>query len=154
MRTPSSSGTSREYPEHPRVGVGTVVLDGDQVLLVKRGRHPALGKWSIPGGLVDLGEATAEAAQREVLEECGIRVRLTGVAGVVDRVIRDAEGRVRYHYVLVDYAGCPESRAICAGTDAAEVRWVPIADLERYDTTEGLLDMIQRARALCQGGHG
>ncbi len=154
MSTPSSSETSREYPEHPRVGVGTVVLDGDQVLLVKRGRQPALGKWSIPGGLVDLGEATAEAAKREVLEECGIRVRLAGVAGVVDRVIRDAGGRVQYHYVLVDYAAHPETRLICAGSDAAEVRWVPIGDIERYDTTEGLLGMIQRARALCQGGHG
>jgi ADP-ribose pyrophosphatase YjhB (NUDIX family) len=131
-----------------------VVLDGDRVLLVRRGRQPALGKWSIPGGLVDLGETTAEAAKREVLEECGLRVRLAGVAGVVDRVVRDPDGRVRYHYVLVDYAAYPETRRVCAGTDAAEVRWVPIGEVEGYDTTEGLLDMIQRARTLCQGGHG
>lgn len=126
------------------------MLDGDRVLLVQRGRQPAAGKWSIPGGLVDLGESTADAAQREVLEECGIRVRLAGVAGVVDRVIRDADGRVRYHYVLVDYAAHPESRAVRAGTDAADVRWVPIGEVERYDTTEGLLEMIRCAVAVCQ----
>lgn len=154
MSAAGSSRTSREYPDHPRVGVGTVVLDGDRVLLVKRGRPPALGKWSIPGGLVDLGETTAEAARREVLEECGIRARLVGIAGVVDRVIRDDSGRVRYHYVLVDYAARPEGGALRAGDDAAEVRWVPIAEVARYDATDGLVDMIDRAAAISRGGSG
>ncbi len=154
MSTASPPAISREYPDHPRVGVGAVVLDGARVLLVKRGRKPAEGKWSIPGGLVDLGETTDDAARREVLEECGIKVRLLGVAGVVDRVIRDADGRVRYHYVLVDYAARPEGREICAGTDAAEVRWVPIAEVDRYDTTDGLADMVRRAVAMVQGGSG
>jgi ADP-ribose pyrophosphatase YjhB (NUDIX family) len=136
------------------VGVGAVVLDGDRVLLVKRGGQPAEGKWSIPGGLVDLGETTEDAARREVREECGIGVRLAGIAGVVERVIRDADGRVRYHYVLVDYAAHPESGAIRAGTDAADVRWVAIAELGRYETTEGLAEMIHRAAAMSQGGTG
>ncbi len=153
MSTGGPSAISREYPDHPRVGVGAVVLDGDRVLLVKRGQGPARGKWSIPGGLVDLGERTDDAARREVLEECGITVRLLGVAGVVDRVIRDDDGRVRYHYVLVDYAARPESREVCAGTDAAEARWVPIAEVERYDTTDGLVDMIRRAVAIARGGN-
>lgn len=130
------------------------MLDGDRVLLVRRGGQPAAGKWSIPGGLVDLGETTAAAARREVLEECGIRVRLAGLAGVVDRVIRDAAGRVRYHYVLIDYVAHPEDRAVRAGTDAAEARWVSIAELDRYDTTEGLADMIHRAAAMSEGGRG
>ncbi len=154
MSTASPPATSREYPDHPRVGVGAVVLDGDRVLLVKRGRGPAEGKWSIPGGLVDLGERTDDAARREVREECGITVRLLGLVGVVDRVIRDADGRVRYHYVLVDYAACPESREVCAGTDAAEARWVPIAEVDRYDTTDGLVDMIRRAVTIARGGSG
>ena len=152
MSAAGSSPTSREYPDHPRVGVGAVVLDGDRVLLVRRDRSPAAGKWSIPGGLVDLGETTAEAARREVREECGIAVRLLGVAGVVDRVIRDDAGRVRYHYVLVDFAARPESGPVQAGSDAAEACWVPISEVERFDTTAGLMDMIHRAIAVSQGG--
>jgi 8-oxo-dGTP diphosphatase len=148
MSTGNAPSISREYPDHPRVGVGAVVLDGDRVLLVKRGGQPSAGKWSVPGGLVELGESTQEAARREVMEECGIRVRLAGVAGVVDRVVRDAAGRVRYHYVLVDYLAHPEDGTICAGSDAADVRWVPVAEVAAYDITDGLVDMIQRALVL------
>jgi ADP-ribose pyrophosphatase YjhB (NUDIX family) len=139
---------SREYPDWPRVGVGAVVLHRGRVLLVRRGHAPASGKWSIPGGSVDLGETTADAARREVREECGIEVRLAGVAGVVDRVIRDGDGRVRYHWVLVDYLAFPESDAVVAGSDAAEACWVPLDEVEQLDTTEALVDMIQRAVAL------
>ena len=142
---------SREYPDHPRVGVGAVVLDGDRVLLVRRGHAPAAGKWSLPGGLVHVGETTREAVVREVAEECGLAVRAVDIAGVVERVTRDESGRVRYHYLLVDYLAIPESTAIEAGSDAAEARWVPIARVAEYDTTDGLLDMIRRAQAL-RGG--
>jgi len=142
----------REYPEAPRVGVGTVVLRDGHVLLVRRGGAPAQGKWSIPGGLVELGETTEAAAIREVEEECGLRVRLLGLAGVIDRITRDAEGRVRYHYVLVDYAAVPESGITRAGSDAAEVRWVPVGELDRYETTDGLAAMIERAVSLSEGG--
>lgn len=142
----------REYPEVPRVGVGVVILKDGQVLLVRRGVPPSQGKWSIPGGLVQLGESAEAAAIREVEEECGLKVRLLGLAGVVDRIIRDGEGRVRYHYVLVDYAAVPEAGSARAGSDAAEVRWVPVQDVGRYDTTEGLATMIQRAMHLSEGG--
>ena len=144
--------SSREYPEVPRVGVGAVVLRDGHVLLVRRGHPPALGKWSIPGGLVNLGETTEAAAIREVEEECGLKVRLLGLAGVVDRITRDAEGRVRYHYVLVDYLAVPDTGTAHAGSDAAEVRWVPVGDLDRYDTTDGLAAMVQRAVSLSEGG--
>jgi 8-oxo-dGTP diphosphatase len=154
MSTDSEPSTSREYPDHPRVGVGAVVLDGDRVLLVKRGGQPSAGKWSVPGGLVELGETMQEAARREVLEECGIHVRLGGVAGVLDRVVRDAAGRVRYHYVLVDYVAHPDDGTICAGSDAADVRWVPVAEVAGYDITDGLVDMIERAVALSRGVAG
>ena len=143
---------SREYPDSPRVGVGAVVFHAGRVLLVKRGRPPGVGRWSLPGGLVELGETTAEAARREVAEECGIAVRVAAVAGVVDRVIRDDRGRIQYHYVLVDYLAYAESDAICAGTDAADVRWVRAEDLHALDVTEGLRDMVGRAMALASGG--
>ena len=144
---------SREYPDYPRVGVGAIVLHEGRVLLVKRGHAPGLGLWSVPGGLVDLGESTVEAARREVEEECGLKVRIAGLVGVLDRVTRDAEGRVRYHWVLIDYLAVPDSNdAITAGSDAAEVRWVTIDDVERLPITEGLVDMIRRAAALSGGG--
>jgi len=144
---------TREYPDHPRVGVGAIVLHEGCVLLVKRGRAPALGLWSLPGGLVDLGETTVDAVRREVEEECGLEVRIAGLVGVLDRVMRDAEGRVRYHWVLVDYLAFPESNdTITAGSDAAEVRWVTIDEVERLPITEGLVDMIRRADALRAGG--
>ncbi len=142
----------REYPNVPRVGVGVVILTEGQVLLVRRGAPPSRGKWSLPGGLVQLGESAEAAAVREVEEECGLRVRLLGLAGVVDRITRDAEGQVRYHYVLVDYVAVPEVGIARAGSDAAEVRWVSLGDLDRYDTTDGLAAMVQRAVGLSEGG--
>ena len=142
---------SREYPDCPRVGVGGVVLHEGHVLLVRRSRPPVAGKWSIPGGMVELGETTAEAVVREIEEECGLRVRLGGVAGVLDRVTRDPDGRVRYHWVLVDYVAFPESGMLTAGSDAADAQWVRIDDVETLDVTDGLIDMIRRAVALTEG---
>jgi ADP-ribose pyrophosphatase YjhB (NUDIX family) len=144
---------SREYPDYPRVGVGAIVLHESRVLLVKRGQAPGLGLWSVPGGLVDLGETTVEAARREVEEETGLKVRIAGLVGVLDRVTRDAEGRVRYHWVLIDYLAVPESiDTLTAGSDAAEVRWVTIDEVDRLPITEGLVDMIRRAAALSGAG--
>jgi 8-oxo-dGTP diphosphatase len=139
---------SREYPDYPRVGVGAVVLDGDRVLLVRRGGQPSAGKWSLPGGLVELGETIEDAIRRELREECGLDVTLGGVAGVIDRVVRDEEGRVRYHYVLVDFLAHPVSSEVVAGSDAAEARWLPIERVEELETTVGIRDMIDRARTL------
>jgi ADP-ribose pyrophosphatase YjhB (NUDIX family) len=145
---------NREYPDCPRVGVGAVVLSRGRVLLARRGKAPAEGRWSLPGGLVELGETTLDAVRREVAEECGLKIRVAGLAGVLDRVTRDADGRVRYHWVLVDYLAFPETDddTITAGDDAAEVRWVPIDEVERMVTTDGLVDMIRRAAALAAGG--
>jgi ADP-ribose pyrophosphatase YjhB (NUDIX family) len=141
---------AREYPDAPRVGVGAVILEGDRVLLVKRGQAPSLGKWSIPGGLVHLGESIADAVRREVLEECGVRIRILELCGVIDRVRHApadgaADTRVHYHYVIIDYLAAIESGEPHAGSDAAEVRWVPIDEVGTYDTTDGLADMVHRA---------
>jgi ADP-ribose pyrophosphatase YjhB (NUDIX family) len=155
---------AREYPDAPRVGVGAVIVDGARVLLVKRGQPPSQGKWSIPGGLIHLGERLEDAVRREIREECGLGVRLLGVCGVIDRVRLAPDNgsehggsehgseppRVHYHYVIVDFAAVIEEGVPRAGSDAAEVRWVPIAELERYDTTDGLAGMVRRAVALYQ----
>ena len=141
---------AREFPDAPRVAVGAVVLDGDRVLLVRRGHPPGQGKWSIPGGLVHLGERIEDALVREIEGESGLRVRLLGLCGVIDRVVREQDA-VRYHYVIIDYVAESVGGRLQAGSDAAEVRWVNVDDLGQYDTTDGLADMIHRARAL-QGG--
>ncbi|MBI2528535.1 MAG: NUDIX hydrolase [Candidatus Rokubacteria bacterium] len=141
----------REYPDAPRVGVGAVVLDGPRVLLVQRGRPPGEGKWSIPGGLVHLGERLEDAVMREVEEECGVRVALLGVCGVIDRVVYDeaagapARPAIRYHWVIIDYAARVAGGRLEVGSDAADARWVPVAELDRYDTTAGIADMVRRA---------
>jgi 8-oxo-dGTP diphosphatase len=145
---------SREYPDYPRVGVGAVILHEDKVLLVRRGQSPSFGKWSLPGGLVELGESTTEAIAREILEECGIKIRVVDVAGVITRVVKDDADRVRYHYVLVDYLAHPDSLDVVAGSDAGEARWFEIEDVANLDTTQGLLDMIRRAQALRGGTSG
>jgi len=123
---------------------------------VRRGEPPSQGKWSIPGGLVHLGEHLEDAVVREVQEECGLRVRLLGLCGVIDRIVPgeaagpDRPARIRYHYIIVDYVAEPVSGTLRAGSDAAETRWVPIAEVGRYTTTEGLVSMIQRAVRLRQ----
>jgi 8-oxo-dGTP diphosphatase len=139
----------REFPDAPRVGVGAVILDGDRVLLARRGHAPSLGKWSIPGGVVDLGERIEDALVREIEEESGLHVRLLGLCGVIDRVVREADA-VRYHYVIIDYVAEVVGGLLQAGSDAAEVRWVSVDDLGQYDTTDGLADMVHRARVIQQ----
>ena len=137
----------REFPDAPRVGVGAVVFDGDHVLLVRRGAPPSAGKWSIPGGLVELGERLEDAARREVEEESGLHVRLLGLCGVIDRVVRDnGEDPVRYHWVIVDYAAVVEGGTLQAGSDAADARWVPLDEVSTWETTAGVPEMIARAR--------
>ncbi len=146
----------REFPDAPRVGVGAVVLDGDRVLLVRRGRPPAEGQWSLPGGLVHLGERLEDAVVREVEEECGLRVALLGLCGVVDRIVHAGAGfpekrdAIRYHWVIVDYAARVAGGALRAGSDAAEVEWVPLAELPARATTAGIADMVARAVTVCE----
>lgn len=140
---------AREFPDAPRVAVGGVVLDGDRVLLVRRGQAPSVGRWSIPGGLVHLGEALPDAVVREIHEESGLHVRVLGLCGVIDRVIRGDDGAVRYHYVIIDYVSIVEGgTSLCAGDDAAEARWVPFDEIATYDVTDGVADMVRRAFAL------
>lgn len=144
----------REYPQSPLVAAAAVVVDGDRVLLVRRGREPARGRWSAPGGLVELGEGTAAAAEREAREEAGLSVRATEVLAVVDRVARDGDGRVRSHYVIVDWLATPLGGAIRAGDDAEAVAWLTLGEAAALPLTEGLMPVLEAALARARGGRG
>jgi ADP-ribose pyrophosphatase YjhB (NUDIX family) len=138
----------RSYPERPFVGVGVVVLRGDEVLLIQRGKPPKAGDWSIPGGAQHLGETVAEAALREVREETGLEVRLGEHLAVVDSIQRDADGGVAFHYTLVDFAAYWVAGEPVAGDDAAAVSWARIDELDRY----GLWDETVRVIRLAADG--
>ncbi len=144
-RPPESTECRREYPHRPLVGVGATVFDGDRVLLIQRGRDPARGKWSLPGGLVKLGESLEEAVRREVKEETGIHVRPLDLVACLDRVIRDAEGRIAYHYVLLDFLCEPLAGEPTPGSDVTDCRYVPLDRLSSLDLTRGTLRVVFRA---------
>ena len=143
----------REYPEAPIAGVGAVIVReardrSQQVLLIRRAQEPLKGEWSLPGGAVELGETLEEAVCREVLEETGLAVETIDVVQAFDRISRDADGRVRYHYVLVDFlcrvnAGAPAPEAVVCATDALEARWAGPDDLAGL--TPLTLDVIRKA---------
>jgi 8-oxo-dGTP diphosphatase len=137
----------RVYPERPLVGVGVVVRQAGKVLLIKRGQPPRQGEWSIPGGLVRLGERMEDCAIREVMEETGLSVRLAGFIDVVDLIERDETSAVRYHYAMVDFVADWVSGEAMAGDDAADVAWVALEELESYRLWEKTAEIIRRGLA-------
>ena len=136
----------REYPEAPIVGVGAVVIKGTEVLLVRRGSEPLKGEWSLPGGALEVGETLQQGVVREVFEETGMTVTPAGVIEILDRIIKDEEsGRVRYHYVLIDFVCRVISGSPRVGSDADEVRWVDRAALEEYRVAPVTVRVIEKA---------
>ena len=134
----------RLYPERPMVGVGVLIRDGDRYLIVKRGAEPDAGLWSIPGGLVEVGERASDAAAREAMEETGLDVEIEDVLGVVDKIVRDDASRVKYHFVIVDYMAEPRGGAVRAASDALEARWVRAEELPGYELTPTLVELLKR----------
>ncbi len=135
----------REYPDRPIVGVGAVIVRGDRVLLVRRGNEPLRNQWSIPGGVVELGETLREAAAREALEETGLIVQPTDVLDAVDSLSRDRIGRPQYHYVLIDILCRVISGELRAGTDVTEAEWFTGEQLDQLAITEPALRILRGA---------
>lgn len=133
-----------EYPSEPRAAVGAVVMRGDRVLLVERGNPPALGVWALPGGSVELGETLQQAAEREVLEETGVVVRAGAVVHAFDAVVREDDGRVRFHYVIVDLECEYVSGEALAGCDARDARFVTREEFAALRSSRATVDLLRR----------
>ena len=138
----------REYPPRPIVGIGVAVLRPDAVLLVRRGRPPNLGAWSLPGGAQELGETAEAAARRELHEETGLRVGPLLLAAHVDSIHRDPDGRVRYHYTIIDFAARFADGDVQAGDDVTEAAWAAFDQFERYALWHEAIRVIGVARTL------
>lgn len=139
---------SRLYPPRPIVGIGVAVLRPGAVLLVRRGKPPNAGSWSLPGGAQELGETAMEAARRELLEEAGLTVGSLELAAQVDSIHRDPDGRVRYHYTIIDFAAHWTEGEARPGGDVTEVAWVAFEDFDRYNLWDEARRVVAVARRL------
>ena len=144
--------STRAYPDRPFAGVGAVIVDGaGRVLLVKRRFEPLAGQWSLPGGAVDVGETLAACVIREMREETGLDVEVGPVIEVFDRITHDGDGRVQYHFVLVDYVCRPIGGTLSADSDVADVAWAQANDLGHFGLTDKATDVIGRGLLLAAG---
>ena len=135
---------SREYPDRPLVGVGAVIVKDSRVLLIRRGQAPLLGELSLPGGVLECGETLREATIREAREETGLIVETGELLGVYERAIRSEDGRVRYHYVLIDFLCRAVGGDMKAGSDASDVRWFESAELDGLKLPRDTRDVIEK----------
>jgi 8-oxo-dGTP diphosphatase len=135
---------NREFPETPLVGVGVIIIEDARVLLVKRAHPPLQAQWSIPGGVLEVGELIREAAIREAREETGLIVDPVELLGVYDRILRNPERRVQYHYVLIDFLCRKVGGELTAASDASEVRWFTREELPALHLAEDTLDVVNK----------
>lgn len=135
----------RNYPDRPLLGVGALIFRDDHILLVRRANPPLQGEWSIPGGLVETGETTKEAIVREVREETGLDVEPVKLVEVFERILRDQDASVEYHFVLIDYSCRIVSGVAKAGSDVSEVRWAKLEELELLAVAKDTCEVIRRA---------
>lgn len=141
--------TDREYPVRPIVGIGIVVIrDGTHVLLCRRGKPPNVGSWTLPGGAQEVGESCEAAARRELAEETGLTVGRMHFTAYVDTIRRDEDGRVQFHYTILDFAARWEAGEPIAGSDVSEVAWAPLDDLGPYELWSEAHRVIGIARTL------
>jgi mutator protein MutT len=144
----------RRYPDRPYVGVGAVIVQDGRVLLVKRKYEPLADRWSLPGGAVEVGETLEACLIREMVEETGLEVGVGPVIEVFDRITHDDDGRVVYHFVLVDYLCWPVGGSLRAGSVVGDCRFVHPDDLREYDLTAKAESVVERALLLARGGEG
>ena len=142
----------REYPDTPLVGIGAIIIEDERVVLVKRGHAPLQGKWSIPGGVLEVGETLRKAVVREVREETALTIEPGELLGVFERVIPDEQGKMKYHYVLIDFLCRRATGELKAGDDAAEVGWFREDQLSALElareTEEVILKGFEKAAAV------
>ena len=125
--------------------MGALIFDGDAILLVERGREPLKGYWSLPGGVLEIGESLKDGIRREVREETGLEVEPLEIVEVFERIMRDSEGKAEYHYVLIDYVCSAAGGTLGAADDSSAVAWVMRGDLAKYRLTDGTLTVIEKA---------
>lgn len=134
----------RDYPEHPIIGVGAVIVEGGRALLVRRNTEPLRGEWSVPGGVLELGEKLRDGVRREALEETGVEVEAGEVLDVCDSIFTDGLGQTQYHYVLIDYLCRPISGHAQAGSDVSDVRWVSADALPAMGLRESIEQVVRK----------
>ncbi len=142
---PSRPAMKRDYPELPIIGVGAVIVDRNRVLLVRRATEPLKGEWSVPGGMLELGEKLRDGVRREVSEETGLQVEPGDVLDVFDSIFQDEQGRTQYHYVLIDYLCRVVSGEAKAGSDVSEVRWVQEEELAAMSLRDSIEQVVRKA---------
>ncbi len=141
---------NRLYPEQPLIGIGAVIICNGKILLEKRKSEPGKGKWSIPGGLVELGESAEQTVIREVKEETNLEVEEPKLVDVVNSVTLDKDGEIKYHFVIVDYFVKLKGGTLKAADDAAELRWVTFDKVKKYDLTKSFRDFFKRNRQMLE----
>jgi len=139
---------AREYPAHPVVGVGAVVVRDGKALIIKRAHEPRKGEWSLPGGLLELGESLQDAARREIKEETSLDVEVGPMIETFDRVHRDEQGKIRYHFVIVDFVCWPNGGEAAAGSDAEGVAWVMPDEIDAYQVNAHAKAVILRGLSI------
>jgi len=134
----------KEYPKHPMIGVGAIIIQNGKILIVRRGSEPGKGKWSVPGGLVELGETVEQTVVREVKEECGLDVEVDELIDVVDSMTFDENGKLKYHFVILDFFVKIKGGELRPGNDAKGALWVPLEEVEKYDLTKTFREFLKR----------
>ncbi len=134
----------REYPERPIVGAGALMIENGKLLLIKRGAKPGQGRWSIPGGIVELGERVQDTIVREVKEECGLDIEVEGLMDVFDSITRDKKGRIQYQFVVVNFLAKIRGGILKNADDVLEARWVQLNEVEEYNLTNSFRAFFQK----------
>ncbi len=143
----TTSVMKRDYPQHPLIGVGAVIIQADRALLVCRATEPLKGEWSVPGGLLELGEKLRDGVAREALEETGLHVEVGAVLDVIDSIFADDYGRTQYHYVLIDFLCRPIGGEAVAGSDVSAVKWVTESELAGMHLRDSITAVVRKGLA-------